>query len=290
MILIDYSQVALANILSFKKDLVQGSEGDVKNLIRHTTLSTLKYYKKKYHKQYGEMVICCDGKGYWRKEFFANYKAGRKKARDESDLDWNLIFNTLSEIREDLIKHFPYRVLHIDRAEADDIIAILTERCNEFGTAEDVMIVSSDKDFKQLHRYDNVKQWSPMLKKQVTINKKDIHPFTIEHVVRGDAGDGVPNILSPDNIFLIEGRQAPVSSKRLAEFVENGFLACRNDIERRNWHRNCTLVDFKFIPEDINNSVRVSYETYIPKGDKMSIMTYLMEHRCRLLLEELEDF
>jgi hypothetical protein len=290
MILIDYSQVALANILSFKKDLVQGSESDIKNLIRHTTLSTLKYYKKKYSKQYGEMVICCDGKKYWRKEFFPNYKAARKKNREESDLDWNLIFNTLSEIRDDLAQHFPYRIMHIERAEADDIIAVLTERCNEFGTAEDVMIVSSDKDFKQLHAFDNVKQWSPMQKKQVSIAKKEIHPFTIEHIVKGDSGDGVPNILSPDDIFLVEGRQAPVSSKRLQEFIDNGFTACRNDAERRNWHRNATLVDFKFIPEDIKKNILESFELNSPKGDKMSIMNYLMEHRCRMLLDELEDF
>jgi hypothetical protein len=290
MILIDYSQVALANILSFKKDLVQGSESDIKNLIRHTTLSTLKYYKKKYSKQYGEMVICCDGKKYWRKEFFPNYKAARKKHREESDLDWNMIFNTLSEIREDLAKHFPYKVMHIERAEADDVIAVLTERCNEFGTAEDVMIVSSDKDFKQLHAYDNVKHWSPMQKKQVTIAKKEIHPFTIEHIVKGDAGDGVPNILSADDIFLVEGRQAPVSSKRLQEFVDNGFIACRNDAERRNWHRNATLVDFKFIPEDVKKEILGKYELNTPVGDKMTIMNYLMEHRCRLLLDELEDF
>ncbi len=290
MILIDYSQVALANILSFKKDLVQGSESDIKNLIRHTTLSTLKYYKKKYSKQYGEVVICCDGKKYWRKEFFPNYKAARKKHREESDLDWNMIFNTLSEIREDLAKHFPYKVMHIERAEADDVIAVLTERCNEFGTSEDVMIVSSDKDFKQLHAYDNVKQWSPMQKKQVTIAKKEIHPFTIEHIVKGDAGDGVPNILSADDIFLVEGRQAPVSSKRLQEFIDNGFIACRNDAERRNWHRNATLVDFKFIPEDVKKEILGKYELNTPVGDKMTIMNYLMEHRCRLLLDELEDF
>jgi len=290
MILIDYSQVALANILSFKKDLVQGSEGDIKNLIRHTTLSTLKYYKKKYSKQYGEVVICCDGKKYWRKEFFPNYKAARKKHREESDLDWNLIFNTLSEIRDDIAKHFPYKVMHIERAEADDVIAVLTERCNEFGTAEDVMIISSDKDFKQLHAYDNVKQWSPMQKKQVTIAKKEIQPFTIEHIVKGDAGDGVPNILSADDIFLAEGRQTPVSSKRLQEFIDNGFIACRNDAERRNWHRNVTLVDFKFIPDNIKKTILDTYELNSPTGDKMSIMNYLMEHRCRMLLDELEDF
>lgn len=290
MILIDYSQVALANILSFKTELTKGTEGEIKNLIRHCVLSSLKFYKKKYYKEYGELVICCDGKKYWRKDFFPNYKASRKKAREESDLDWKLIFDTMSEIRDDLKENFPYKVMHIDTAEADDIIAVLTKSTQEFGCHEEVMIVSSDKDFKQLHKYDNVRQYSPIQKKQVTIAAREIHPFTVEHVVRGDSGDGIPNILSTDDIFLVEGRQTPVSKKRLQEFIDNGFDACKNDVERRNWHRNTTLVNFDFIPEQVSTEILDSYRLNNVKGDKMSIMKYLMDHRCRMLLDELEDF
>jgi predicted nuclease of predicted toxin-antitoxin system len=290
MILIDYSQVALANILSFKTELTKGSEGEIKNLIRHCVLSSIKFYKKKYSKEYGEVVICCDGKKYWRKDFFPLYKASRKKNREASDLDWKLIFDTMSEIRDDIKNNFPYRVLHIERAEADDVIAVISAATNEFGRNENVMIISSDKDFKQLHAYSNVKQFSPIQKKQVTIAHKEIHPFTIEHVVKGDAGDGIPNILSDDDIFTKEGRQTPVSSKRLKEFIEKGFDACRNDSERRNWHRNQTLVDFKYIPEDVQKEILDTYELNKPVGDKMSIMNYLMEHRCNMLLDELEDF
>lgn len=290
MILIDYSQVALANILSFKAELIKGSESEVKNLIRHCILSSLKFYKKKYHKEYGDLVICCDGKKYWRKDFFPNYKASRKKSREESDLDWKLIFDTMSEIRDDLKNNFPYKVMHIEAAEADDIIAVLTKSTQEFGNHEEVMIVSSDKDFKQLHKYDNVRQFSPIQKKQVTISAREIHPFTVEHIVKGDSGDGIPNILSSDDIFLVEGRQTPVSKKRLQDFIDNGFDACKNDVERRNWHRNSTLVNFDFIPETVANDILESYRLNNVTGDKMSIMTYLMEHRCRMLLDELEDF
>lgn len=297
MILIDYSQVALASILTFQREL-KGSESEVKNLIRHVTLSTIKSYKKKYGKEYGNLVICCDGRKYWRKEFFEHYKGMRKSNREKSDLDWGLIFDTLSEMRIDLVKHFPYKVLHIDRAEADDIIAVMTKYVQEnelvqTGLVEEsqkVLILSSDKDFKQLQLYPNVKQWSPMQKKYVTATKQEIIEHKIEHIVKGDAGDGVPNILSKDDVFMIGERQKPMSAKRLQEFFANGFTACNNDEERRNWHRNATLVDFDFIPEDVSKTIIDSYLNTKPIGDKMAIMQYLIDNKCRLLLDELEDF
>jgi hypothetical protein len=298
MILVDYSQVSLAAILTFQREL-KGTESEVKNLIRHVTLSTLKSYKKKYGKEYGELVICCDGRKYWRKEAFAYYKASRKKNREASDLDWKLIFDTLTEMREDIATHFPWRVIHVERAEADDVIACMgkwlqTNQLVTEGLMEDpqkVLILSSDKDFKQLQVYDNIKQWSPMQKKYVTATKSELKAWMIEHIVKGDAGDGVPNILSPDDIFMQDGvRQKPVSAKRLEEFIELGFDACRNDDERRNWHRNSTLVAFEHIPQDVTDDVVNTYLNKKPKGDKMSVMNYLVEKRCRLLLDELDDF
>jgi hypothetical protein len=297
MILVDYSQVALAAILTFQREL-KGDEAEVKNLIRHVTLSTIKSYKKKYGKEYGELVICCDGRKYWRKEFFEQYKGSRKKNRDASDLDWKLIFDTLSEMREDIAKQFPWRVIHVDRAEADDIIAVMSKwlqdnQLVQEGLVEEtqkVLILSSDKDFKQLQLYPTVKQWSPMQKKYITASKQEIRDFMIEHIVKGDTGDGVPNILSKDDVFMIGERQKPMSAKRLAEFIDKGFDACKNDDERRNWHRNATLVDFQFIPQDVQKSIVDTYLSNKPNGDKMTVMNYLMEHRCRLLLEELEDF
>jgi hypothetical protein len=222
----------------------------------------------------------------------------RKSNREKSDLDWGLIFDTLSEMRLDLATHFPYKVLHIDRAEADDIIAVMTKyvQDNELvqeGLVEEsqkVLILSSDKDFKQLQLYPNVKQWSPMQKKYITATKKEIIEHKIEHIVKGDTGDGVPNILSKDDVFMIGERQKPMSAKRLQEFFENGFIACKNDEERRNWHRNATLVDFEFIPVDVSKTIIDSYLNTKPTGDKMAIMQYLIDHKCRLLLDELEDF
>lgn len=290
MILVDYSQVSLSNILSFQRDLKYGSEKEIVNLIRHVTLSTLKSYKKKYGQQYGELIICCDGRKYWRRDYFPYYKASRKKSRDSSDLNWQLIFDTLSQIRDELKENFPYKVLHFENTEADDIIAALAKNTQEFGRNEEVLIISSDKDFKQLQVYDNIKQWSPMQKKMIVGSMKEIVHYRIEHIVKGDTGDGIPNILSKDDVFVSGERQRPVSKKRLEEFIELGVEACRNDDERRNWKRNETLVNFDHIPEEIIHTIINEYDTAAPKGDKMAVMNYLIEHQCRLLLDEIEEF
>jgi 5'-3' exonuclease, N-terminal resolvase-like domain/T4 RNase H, C terminal len=301
MILVDYSQVALSAILTFQREL-KGTESEVKNLIRHVTLSTIKSYKKKYGKEYGEIVIACDGRKYWRRDIFQHYKANRKKNREASDLDWTLIFDTLTEMREDLSKYFPYRVIHVDRAEADDIIAVLTEWCQTNALIQDglmeepqqVLILSSDKDFKQLQlapfSSNNVRQWSPMQKKYVTASKQEILDFTIEHIAKGDTGDGIPNILSADDVFVKGERQKPVSAKRLAEFIEKGRDACRTDEEKRNWDRNVRLVAFDNIPKDVKEEITQAYLNTKPTNDKMAIMNYLIQNKCRLLLDEIEEF
>lgn len=290
MILIDYSQVALANILSFKHEL-KGDENSIKNLIRHTVLSTLKYYKKRYGAEYGEMVICADGRHYWRRDQFKFYKAHRKKAREESDLNWQLIFDTLSEIRDDLANHFPYKVIHLDKAEADDIIGVLVKMTNEFGEFQQNMIISSDKDFKQLQKYGNVKQFSPMQKKSVVLKQNEYDTFLIEHIVRGDPGDGIPNILSEDDIIMQEGaRQRPITQKILKRFFAKGRDACETEEERTRWDRNEQLVDLNKIPTDISETILSQYLNNKPKGDKMSVYNYLIANRCRLLLDEIEEF
>lgn len=289
MILIDYSQVCVAAMFAFSADLKKGSENDKKDLIRHVALSSIRSYKKKYGKEFGDIVIACDGRNYWRRDYFQHYKGLRKKAREESDLDWSIIFDTLSEIREDLKQYFKYKVIHVDKCEADDIIAVLAESTQEFGKYEPVMIVSSDKDFKQLHVYDNVKQYSPMLKKQIVVNKKELKEWMVEHIVKGDAGDGIPNIMSEDDVFMKGERQKSVSSKRLEEFYKLGIEACRTDQERRNWQRNSTLVEFNKIPQDIKDNIMTAFEVP-PKGDKTAIMNYLIKNRCRNLLDSIEEF
>lgn len=299
MIILDYSQVALSNIFQFEKDLSKDSltrPEDAVNIVRHAILTGIKFYKKKYGREYGEVVIACDGKNYWRKDLFPYYKAGRKSSREKSNLDWTLIFDTISSIREDLEQHFPYRVIHLDKVEGDDIIGTLVKWTQSNGLVDHgmfeekqpVMIVSSDGDFKQLHKYNNVKQFSPIQKKMVQC--PDPKAYLMEHIAKaGD--DGIPNVLSADNTFVDPtARQGKMTAAKLARFIELGRDGCENDDQRRNWDRNNSLINLDNIPDNIEQQILDIYLSSKPKGDKMSIMNYLIKHKCRLLLDELEDF
>jgi hypothetical protein len=266
------------------------------NIIRHAILTGVKYYNKKFASQYGELVLACDGRSYWRKDVFPYYKAGRKAVRDKSELDWKLIFDTISEIRDDIAEHFPYRVIHNDRAEADDIVATLCKWTQTngyidhgmFEQKQKVLIVSSDGDFKQLHKYDNVEQYSPIQKKFVKCD--DPVRYLAEHIAKaGD--DGIPNVLSADDVFVTPtARQSKMTAAKLARFVELGRDAWENDQQRRNWDRNNQLINFDAIPQEISQQIIDRYVNSKPKGDKMSIYNYLIKHQCRLLLDEIEQF
>lgn len=299
MILIDFSQVCLSNIFVFQKDIIRHLKDEkpeeAVNIIRHTVLSSIKFYKKKYSKDYGKIVIACDGRNYWRKEKFAYYKAGRAESREKSELDWGFVFDTLSRIREDLEKYFPYKIVQIERGEADDVIAVLTKwaQTNElsseglYDSPQNILIVSSDNDFKQLHKYKGVRQWSPQQKKFVEC--KNPYDYLNQHIAKaGD--DGIPNVLSNDNVFVEKIRQTSLMAGRLEKFITEGRDACLNETEKRNWDRNNLLINFEMIPEDITKSVIDTYTNMQILGDKMSVMQYLIKNRCRLLLDELEDF
>lgn len=297
MILLDYNQVALSGVFQFMKEINPKNPEKSKDIIRHAILSSILSNKKKYTQEYGELVITADGNNYWRKDKFEFYKANRKTSRDASDIDWKFIFEILSETREDLKENFPYKVLHIEGCEADDIIAVLCKWTQEndltdnvlFSEAKKTLILSSDHDFAQLHQYDNIRQWAPAQKKFVP-KPKNIKHFINEHIAKGDSGDGVPSILSNDNCFVEKIRQSPMTKKRLEEFLEQGIGACRNDTEIRNWHRNELLVCFDKIPDYIEQRILEEFTKETPKNGKGKIFNYLVKNKMRLLLDSIEDF
>lgn len=297
MIAVDYSQVALGACMQFQNDLKHGSDDKIVNLIRHVVLSSLLSMKKKFSQKYGDLVICCDGKNYWRREIFPQYKASRSKNREKSDLNWKLIFDTLSSIRDDLSENFPYKVVHVDTAEADDIIGVLASwvQTNELlqrGLEEEpqpFLILSSDQDNFQLHKYSNVSQYSPMQKKFV--KPKSAHEALYEKICCGDAGDGIPNIMSDDDVFVSDDkRQRPFKKARLQDFYDNGFIACKTDQERRNFQRNISLVSYDHIPNALQQKIITTYTTQQVTGSRQKIMQYLMKHKCKNLMDNIEEF
>jgi 5'-3' exonuclease len=283
MILLDYSQIALSNIIVQKLN-------DEK-MIRHMILNSIRMYNKKYRAEYGQMVICADGMNTWRKGFFPEYKAHRKKKRAETDstMNWNEVFRILNLVREELKDNFPYKVVHMEGAEADDIIGALVQNTQEFGNHEPVMIISSDKDFIQLHKYSNVKQFSPIQKKAVS--DKNPRTYCFEHICRGDKGDGIPNILSPDNSFVDEIRQSPMTQKKIAYWLENSdkLQEVMTTEEFRNYQRNKKLIDLEEIPVDLSQTIINNFVEQKP-AMRMKVLNYLIKNRLKNLVECAEEF
>ena len=277
MILLDYSQIALSNIMVQKLN--------DEDMIRHMILNSIRMYNKRYRKEYGQMVICADGMNTWRKEYFPQYKAHRKKARSESTMDWNEIFRVLNLVRDEIKENLPYKVLHMEGCEADDIIGALTLNTEEFGNHEPVMIISSDKDFIQLQKFNHVKQFSPIQKKMVV--DKTPRKYLFEHICRGDKGDGIPNILSSDSC-LVEGiKQSPLRQTLIDTWIEDPSIM--PDEIKRNFQRNTTLIDLTKIPEDIYNTIVNEFNGQkVPM--KMKVLNYLIKKRCNNLIESVEEF
>lgn len=282
MILIDYNQIALSNIIVQKLNDEQ--------MIRHMILNSIRMYNKKYREKYGQMVICCDGMNTWRKEYFPQYKASRKKSRDEqSDTDWPEIFRILNLVRDEIKENLPYKVIHLEGCEADDVIGALTLEAQEFGKGEPIKIISSDKDFIQLHRFNDVSQFSPMQKKEVT--DKNPHIYRFNHIMKGDKGDGIPNIKSGDNVFVDSVRQTPVSAKQLEEWLDNAenLKDVLSEELYRNYQRNKTLIDLSEIPKPVYEKIINTFDN-TKKPMQMKVLNYLIKKRCNLLIECVEEF
>jgi 5'-3' exonuclease len=275
-LLVDFSQIFIGSYMTSAK------YGDVSmNALRPSVLNTLRLYRNKFTNEYGELILCCDDRKSWRKELFPNYKAARKKIRTTTDTDWQDLYDKLNLLKLELTEWFPYKVLQVDKAEADDIIAVLVGLANER-----TLILSSDKDFIQLHHF-NVRQYSPIQKKFVEGDAKwSLH----EKLVKGDVGDGVPNILSDDNVFIDEGRrQKPITKKKIeAWFDLEPEMFCDNEM-LRNLNRNRQLIDLGEVPESICINITKQFnETQV--GDRRRLLTYFVEHRLKNLTENLSEF
>lgn len=282
MILIDFNGIAIGNVV------VQRLSAD-ENLIRHMILNSIRMYRQKFHREYGEVVIVADGAGNWRKDVYPQYKASRKKSRDESSIDWTEMFRIINMIRDEIRDNFPYKVMHQYGCEADDVIAQIALETQEFGKHEPVMIVSADKDFIQLQKYDNIKQFSPMTKKFVKHSNPRL--YMMEHIFRGDGGDGVPNVLSDDNVFVDGRRQSPVTKKKIEAWIQAEDLqqAMGDDIYR-NYLRNKKLIDLTETPSSIKQEIINTYESQDQSKNKSKVFNYLIQKRCKLLLESVQEF
>lgn len=286
MVLIDLSQVMLSSLfaqLGFPKNPQESGEINP-SLIRHVVFNCLRSYKQKYSNKYGRLVVCADNKSYWRKTTFPYYKANRKKDRDKSGLDWKMILDTLHEIKDDLAEFFPYQVLDVHQAEADDIIAVASKR---FHLMEKILILSGDHDFVQLQVYPNIQQFSPIQGKWIISNSASLDKKI--HIMQGDKGDGIPNFLSPDDCLVKGERQKSLTTKKLdfwATLEPERF--CTTSM-LRGYKRNEALIDLDLIPQSVKQGILDNFETPF-KEDRSKMYDYFVKHRMKMLMSSIGEF
>tara|TARA_A100000164_G_scaffold230026_1_gene204079 strand:+ start:756 stop:1601 length:846 start_codon:yes stop_codon:yes gene_type:complete len=281
MILVDLNQVLISNLMAQTRgqpDITTANE----DMIRHMVINSLRGFNVKFRNKYGEMILCSDAGDPWRRDIFPHYKYSRKKGREESSFDWDNIFNIITNIKNEIKENFPYVVMYNEKCEADDIIATLVKY---YYQSEPIMIVSGDKDFIQLQRFKNVEQYAPIQKKVVG---DDVDPknFLIEQILKGDRSDGVPNVLSPDDIFVTGEKQKPVTKKRIHEL---GLLRSFDRQIQKNIDRNIQLIDLTKIPKVYEDAIINSYRRY-KKNDRSKLLTYMIENKLKSLMENIGDF
>lgn len=282
MILVDLNQVMISNLMAQLHS--RGTDIVDEDLLRHMVLNGIRGYRKKFVEKYGEIVICCDDTNNWRKKLYPYYKAHRKQSRDESSLDWPNIFDCLNVIRDELKEFFPYKHVRVHTSEADDVIGVL---CHEFGVelgegTEKILILSGDKDFIQLQKFVNVSQYDPIRKRM--IKHKDPHGYMLEHIIKGDRGDGIPNCISDDDTFVSGKRQKPMRQTKL-EMI-------KQDVDNEEWaagyRRNEALIDLSFTPSEIRDQVLEQFNQ--DPGDRSNLFNYFVKRRLNNLVENISEF
>ncbi len=287
MIIVDINQIMISNLMVQinGRQAVELSE----DLVRHMVLNSLRAHNKKFRKEYGEMVIACDSKNVWRREIFPNYKAGRKANREKSDHDWDYIFTLLGNIKEEIKTFLPYKVIQVETAEADDIIATLIKKVKRMNMPEHkkkILILSGDKDFIQLHD-KNIRQYNPVLSKFVG---KGENPslYIKEHILKGDRSDGIPNVLSDDNVFVESRRQKPLSKKKINSWVEEVFMTFTEQ-EQKNYDRNRKLIDLSCIPQHIEDKILDEFLS-VKVATRDKILGYFINKKLKTLIEVIDEF
>jgi len=279
MILVDMNQISLASLM-MHLHINKGELDD--EMVRHMILNSVRMYRTMFNEDYGEIVLTYDSRAYWRKQIFPQYKANRKKNRESDGKDWNSIFEVLNQIKDEIREFLPYKVVETYGAEADDVIATL---CKHYQN-EKIMIVSGDKDFIQLQKYNNVKQYSPITKKH--INGVDAVVYIKEHILKGDKSDGVPNVLSPDHTFTDNLRQRPLTSKKMQSIMAQDIDDLDDEV-KRNYQRNDILINLDNIPEKLEEEILDDFKS-ATCGDRSKLLKYFIDKRLKSLTEQIGEF
>ena len=280
MIILDMNQISVASLM-MNMHMTKANTVD-EDMVRHMILNSVRMYRMMFNEEYGEIVLTWDSRHYWRRDYFPEYKLNRKMGREKDSKDWDQIYGVLNKIKDEVRLNLPYKYLEVYGAEADDIIAVL---CKKY-QSENIVIVSADKDFIQLHKYPKVKQYSPNTKKMV--NGIDPDVYIKEHILKGDSSDGIPNVLSPDNTFVDGLRQKPLGKKKIEAWLDMDISEFKDEV-KRNYQRNKKLIDLTESPNELFIECIQAYND-APEGDRSKLLNYFIKNRLNELMDSIGDF
>ena len=280
MVIVDLNQTLIATLMAHLGQDIEHQE----DMLRSMVLSSLLNIRKRF-KGDGQMVLAADSIS-WRRNVFPYYKANRSKSKEDSPLDWEAVFKSLNLIRDELHEWFPYIVIHENGAEGDDVIGVLVHQFGQVLGGDRIVIVSGDKDFKQLHGYSNVYQWDHVNKKRVTCD--DPEGFLFEHIMRGDSGDGIPNVRSRGDCFVTKTKQMPVTTK-LIEQMRSLVDPLAHAEYGENFSRNRRLIDLAYTPADLKQRILDNYFAQLDKPRK-NLLPYFIAKKLKLLAPHAGEF
>lgn len=284
MIIVDFSQIVVANYMVAIKNYRDSGDDYGLPVIRHMALDQIRNINSTYRKEYGKMVIAVDSANSWRKQANPYYKARRNKDRAESTIDWGQLYSYVKAIEEEINEHMPYPLIKVEGAEADDIIGTLARAAVQHQQLS--LIVSGDTDFIQCQT-DNIwiKQWDQIRKKWITHD--DPKKYLFEHVVRGDTGDGVCNILSPVDSLVTGTRQKKIMQTSIDKWWMGDGI--KEIMALPRFKQNIQMVDLRKTPLEIQQETLRQLNAG-GKKDRSKMKQYFIDNNLRKLYSNIGDF
>lgn len=276
MILTDFSQLCIAG---YMMSIHGKAEGEIE-VFRHAVLNSLRLINNKHRRVYGQLILAVDTPDSWRKKYFPYYKASRKDAQQKSAINWGEVKSWINTIQAEVDESMQWPVIKVDGAEADDIIGTLARSAKS-----PTLITSADKDFIQLQiNNPHIKQWDSIHQRWVSHDQPARYLF--EHVVRGDLGDGIPNIYSQDDHYITKpGKAKKIMQTNLDRWWNEGIAEIK---DLPGFKRNMTLIDLRKTP--VNIQADIAAKAALPAKNKSKVIDYLITHRLRNLTPHLGDF
>jgi len=284
ILIFDMSQILFANLMAYvnNKHIEEKSQLS-EDLLRHMILNTIRAIKSKYT-QFNDVVIAVDSSS-WRYKIFKYYKAKRKAQRDQYQIDWKQAIDIFGKITSEIKDNFPYRVIKVENAEADDIIAQIAYLK---GNETDIMIISGDKDLRQLQTNKRVYQYDPIRKRD--IREDDPQQYLLEHILRGDTSDNIPNVLSDDDCLVTDGkRQTALTSQKMRTVIQQLDSGTVDKKTLAYYHRNDKLINLQNTPQPIKEEIVSQFEQQGGKT-RSKLFKYFVSKQLTSLISNIQDF